>query len=230
MGIIYVIDYLKNKAWDFKIILWSILGFIIIPISIYVISYIPVINNSNEGITDIKSFWEYQIRIFDYHNDLEADHPFTSPWYTWPILKRPIWYYTASFEDGTYATIACFGNPAIWWISILTSIFTLVYSIIKKNKEGLILILMILTTWLPYLFIGRIMFLYHYFITIPFMMLTIVFAITRLVEWKEKLKFIIPVMTLIFLAFFAYFYPVYSGLPVDKNYVEKTRWFDSWYY
>lgn len=230
MGIIYMIDYLVNKRWNIKIILWSILAFVIIPIIIYVISYIPIINNENEGITGISSFIKYQQKMYEYHSNLEAEHPFTSQWYTWPIMQKPVWYYVANFENGTYGTIACFGNPAVWWLSIATAIFTLIYSIIKRDKTGIILILMILSTWLPYFFIGRIMFIYHYFITIPFMMLTIVYAVHKLIEWKEKTKFVIPALTIIFMIFFIYFYPVYSGMPVDKEYIESTKWLDTWIY
>lgn len=230
MGIIYAIDFFKNKKWDIKLILISVLAFAIIPICIYVISYIPVILDPNEGITDINSFIEYQKNMYEYHSKLVAEHPFSSPWYTWPIMQKPLWFYSADFENGKYATIACMGNPAIWWLSIITAVATLIYSVFKKNREGIMLIIMILCTWLAYYFIGRIMFIYHYFITIPFMMLTIVFIISKLVEWKEKFKYIIPILCAIFLGFFIYFYPVYSGMPVDKEYIEKTKWMDSWVY
>ena len=230
MGIIYAVDFIINKKWNAKLILWSILSFVIIPITIYLLSYIPVINNPNEGITDIKSFFEYQKKIYDYHSQLKAEHPFTSQWYTWPIMQKPMWYYTATFENGKYSTISCMGNPIIWWLSVITFIFTLIYSVVKKNKEGLMILVMVLTTWLPYMFIGRIMFIYHYFITLPFMMLTIVFAIHKIVEWKEKLKYSIPILTTIFLIFFIYFYPIYSGKPVDKKYIENTQWFKTWIY
>jgi dolichyl-phosphate-mannose--protein O-mannosyl transferase len=168
--------------------------------------------------------------MYKYHSELKADHPFTSKWYTWPIIKRPLWFYAGYFDNGDYGTIACMGNPAIWWLSIITAIFTFIYSIVKKNKEGLILIIMILATWITYALIGRIMFIYHFFITLPFMMLTIVFMVNKIIEYKEKFKIIIPIFTVIFLLFFIYFYPVYSGMPVTKEYIENTQWLDSWYY
>ena len=181
-------------------------------------------------IHDIKSFFEYQHAMYKYHSELQAEHPYSSPWYTWPIMKRPLWFYIGRFDDGTVGTIACMGNPGIWWLSIGTAIFTLIYSIIKRDKKGLMIIIMIITTWLSYAAIGRIMYIYHYFITLPFMMLTIVFTISRLSKWKPKIDYAIPILTLIFLGFFIYFYPVYSGRPVELERIQNTEWFDSWEY
>ncbi len=231
MGIIYLVDYcLKYKKCNIKLLLFSVLSFVIIPIVIYILSYIPVMLNPNEGIYDVKSFLEYQNGIYQYHSQLTEGHPFSSPWYTWPYIGKPLWFYCSNFENGTYGTIACMGNPAIWWLSIATAVATLIYSAFKKNKEGAMLVVMILATWLPYFFIGRVMFIYHYFITLPFMMLSIVFIVSRLVEWKKQFKYIIPILCMIFLGFFIYFYPVYSGMPVSHDYIEQTKWFDEWIY
>lgn len=248
MGILYLIKTIKDREINLKLLLWSVLSFIIIPIAIYVASYIPIINNPNaqlyyayenkngetvsEYITikDVGSFIKYQKAMYDYHSKLEATHPYTSKWYEWPIMKRPLWFYIGRFDNDKIGTIACMGNPAIWWLSTATAIFTLIYTIIKKDKEGLIILVMIIATWITYAFIGRIMFIYHYFITLPYMMLTIVFTISKLAKWKSKVDYCIPALCAIFLTFFIYFYPVYSGMPVRLKYIKATEWFNSWEY
>lgn len=248
MGILYLT---KIKKVNMKILLWSIISFIVIPICIYVASYIPIINNPNETIyveildkdgnvnqeeseniriTDIKSFFKYQYGMYSYHSKLEQSHPYKSKWYEWPAMIRPMWYYISRQGTETVGTIACMGNPAIWWLTIPSAIFTLIYTIIKRNKEGAILLIMILTSWLPYTLIGRVMFIYHYFITIPFMMLTIVFAISQLAKKWRRVDYLIPALTAIFLGFFIYFYPIYSGKPVNIKYVQSTEWLDTWEY
>ena len=122
------------------------------------------------------------------------------------------------------------GNPAIWWLGIATTIFTFFYSIVKKDIPGILIIVMILATLLPYSFITRCMFIYHYFITLPFVMLTIVYVISRLSRLSEKFDYLIPILTLIFTCFFIYFYPVYSGKPVNIDYIKETEWLDTWEY
>lgn len=192
MGIIYLIKFIIGRKFDVKLLGWSILSFIVIPISIYVISYIPIIKNPNHEltythqyqdekdkityfddssiysqttngntttvtykvkITDIKSFIEYQKIMYTYHSRLTDSHTYSSKWYEWPIIKRPLWYYIGRFDNNKIGTIACMGNPAIWYVGILTTILTIIYGILKKEKESLILSIMILATWLPYSFI-----------------------------------------------------------------------------
>ena len=248
MAILYFVKFLydsiNNKKIDFKIILWSILSFIIIPLGIYIASYIPIMNNPNDTvyykskngneeyvyIHDVDSFIKYQIAMYNYHSNVDDNHPFSSNWYDWPIMKRPVWFYYESFEDGSYGTIACMGNPAIWWLGIATTIITFLYSIIKKDIEGMIIIVMILSTFLPYSFISRCMFIYHYFIILPFVMLTIVHVVSKLGKFNEKFDYIIPFLTLIFACFFIYFYPIYSGKPVNLDYIKETEWLDTWEY
>ena len=89
---------------------------------------------------------------------------------------------------------------------------------------------MICSTWLTYAFIGRVMFLYHYFITLPFVMLTIVFMMNKLSLWKKNFKYVMPVLIAVFLIVFIYFYPIYSGKPVTQKYVQDTKLLETWFY
>ena len=194
MGIIYLIKYIIGRKLDLKLLAWSVLSFIIVPISIYVLTYIPIILNPNHEvtythqysdekdklnyfdktsissqttedgittvtykvkITNIKTFIEYQKVMYSYHSNLKDSHTYSSKWYQWPIIERPLWYYIGRFDDDKIGTIACMGNPAIWYIGIITTILTALHGIIKKNKESLIITAMILATWLPYAFIRK---------------------------------------------------------------------------
>ena len=78
---------------------------------------------------------------------------------------------------------------------------------------------MILSLWLPYVFIGRIMFMYHYFPVLPFMMLSIVVLIKD-IEEKIKFKKIYLIYILLIISVFVYFYPVVSGMVVSEKYIE----------
>lgn len=269
MGIIYFVKFIVDRKMDVKLLIWSVLSFVIVPIIIYVACYIPIINNPNHEltytyqyfikddeltyfdessidsvveedgvttvvykvkITDVKSFLEYQKIMYTYHSRLEDGHTYSSKWFEWPIMKRPLWYNITRYDDGKIGTIACMGNPAIWYIGMLTTALTLIYVLIKKEKEAFILIIMILTTWLPYALIKRTMFIYHFFVTIPFVMLTIPYIISKLASWKKHFDMVIPILLIVFLGFFIYFYPVYSGMPVEKERIIKTEWMETWEY
>lgn len=216
-----------------KLLLYCVLFFIIIPICIYLISYIPLFLNKGCPIKDFSSFIQYQKDIYEYHSTLQDTHPFTSPWYSWPIMYKPMWYEVSYYPNNMISTISCFGNPLIWWVGIATTVFSIIYSIVKKKKECITILVLIATTWLTYMFIGRLMFIYHYFITLPFVMLSIVYFM-KILDEKIKKKFIansiIIFIIAIFLIAFIYFYPIFSGHIVSENYIEQTKWFSSWIY
>ena len=90
--------------------------------------------------------------MYTYHSRLTDSHTYSSKWYEWPIIKRPLWYYIGRFDNDKIGTIACMGNPAIWYVGILTTILTTIYGILKKEKESLILIVMILANMVTIFF------------------------------------------------------------------------------
>ena len=68
---------------------------------------------------------------------------------------------------------------------IIAAIYVIIDAIRKYSKESLCITIFMLSTYLPYIFIGRIMFMYHFFATLPFIML----AIVAFIKWiSEKTK------------------------------------------
>lgn len=237
-----IYNVIKEKKWtkDYtKIILSCIVFFVIIPIAIYIISYKPFFSCPESEVKDLKTLFDHQVGMYEYHSKLVATHPFTSSWYTWPILYKPVWYYVGYFENSQVSTIACLGNPIIWWSSIAGVAYLIISGIvsaIKKDIEGIkrsgVILILIATTWLCYIFIGRIMFLYHYFITLPFVMLALA-GLINFLDDKIKIKnirFIIPLFLIVIIVSFTYFFPVVSGYRVDKEYIKNTKWLKSWVY
>ncbi len=68
----------------------------------------------NTQITNVQALLTQTEGIYNYHSTLTATHPYTSEWYTWPIMWKPVWYYVAEYSDGLRETISGIGNPAIW--------------------------------------------------------------------------------------------------------------------
>lgn len=201
-----------------------VIFFVVIPILIYCACYIL-----DKNVHSIKDIWNLQINMYEYHSKLEAEHPFTSNWYTWPIMQKPVWYYLGNEEQGMHSTISGIGNPVIWWSGILGMAYVLIKGIIKRNKESLIILIPIITSFLPYLGINRIMFMYHYFPILPFMMLSIV-TLIKDIEEKIKFKKISWIYVALIVITFIYFYPVTSGMTVSETYIESTKWLETWYY
>ena len=89
--------------------------------------------------------------------------------------------------------------------------------------------IMILTSWLPYALIGRIMFMYHFFPTLPFVMLTIVALIQQLDKLTKRNWIMIAYIILIIVMFWV-FYPVTSGVTMTMEQVKNFLWLKTWYF
>lgn len=101
-------DIVKDKKIDkqyFYIIAYCIIYFIIIPIAIYMISYLAFPNVRPNGIDGFTGILSQTQKMYDYHSKLVAQHPFTSNWYTWPIMLRPVWLHISYLDNGLKSTI-----------------------------------------------------------------------------------------------------------------------------
>ena len=216
----------KNK--DLKgIIAVCVLAFILIPVLIYILTYMlfpTVFNYTNNSISGILN----QIRdMYTYHSTLVETHPFQSSWYEWPIMAKPVWYYLGEYGGNVKSTIVGIGNPIIWWFGILAFIYIVIDAIRKRAGESLFILVFVLCTFLPYIFIGRAMFLYHYFPTLPFIMLAIVAFIKWISEKFKTNSFCVFYVALVVIVFFV-FYPVTSGMITTTDYIDSLKWLSSW--
>ena len=217
--------FLKNT---FKTLLFCILSFIIIPVIIYVLSYIPYLMSEGGGLGEII---KNQRDMFIYHSKtvLSSTHPYSSMWYEWIIMKRPIWYYSGEISESLKEGISAFGNPLVWYPSIATLIFMLFRSVIKKDKIAIFISIGYLAQLIPWVFVDRVVFIYHYFPSTVFMVLSIGYTLHILTSRFKKLK-LLPYLYAVFVVLmFVAFYPVLSGMAVNPRYVYNyLKWFESW--
>ena len=229
LAIIYFYDFIKNKRNIKKTLLYGTIYFVIIPLIIYTSIYFIYPKNRVAYTDSYKAIIDQTEMMYNYHSKLTDDHFFSSDWYTWPISYKPVWYYEQEYSYVTKGTITAIGNIVIWWLGIIAVLY-LPYRIIKKKElESIILLITVLSLWLPYIFIGRVMFLYHYFPVVPFITLAVV-KLLKDIEEKTKKTFIVPIYLTIVIGFFIIYYPVISGIPVSKHYIDSLKLLESWYF
>ncbi len=228
-----------------KTIYFCLIFFVLVPALIYLLSYIPFRDYSDRGLVD--RMIQNQNTMFGYHSTLESTHDFSSVWYEWPVLKRPIWFHshivTTTLLGGLREGISSFGNPAVWWTGIPAALFMAYLWARKKDRTAAFLVVGYLAQYLPWFFVSRITFIYHYFPSVPFVVLMITYGLgqwdRRLAACPEKSRAVKGEKAAFYataalygaLAFglFLLFYPVLSGQPVEAYYVSKyLRWFKTW--
>ncbi len=225
--------YLKYKTGEittkdiFKTVYFCLGAFVLVPVLIYALSYIPFVRANDGGFYDMI---QNQIDMFAYHGKtvVSSTHPFSSEWYKWIINYRPIWYYSGTNGELT-ENISAFGNPIVW-ISGLLAFFYCVYDAIKnRDKNAIFLVVSYLAQLLPWTFVTRTTFIYHYFPCVPFLVLMIAHFAYRMYHKNKVIKPYFIAFTVVSVLLFIMFYPVISGFPVDGDYVrEFLRWLPSW--
>lgn len=166
-------------------------------------------------------WWEMQKQMWWYHTGLRATHPYGSAWWSWPLLIRPIYLYTSDEVGGMVSRIYAMGNPLVFWLGLSSVIISFVYAFIEKNKKLGLIVFSYLIFFVPWAASPRIMFLYHYLPSVPFMAIATGYVLRR----NPKLTF---VFLLICLFVFIYFYPHWAGLQVPLWLDKSYYWVNSW--
>lgn len=222
--VVWLIFRWKDLAINKKIsLLLFAITFIVIPIIIYLGSFLFWYHGFN-------NFWPKLIKwhqdAFGFHVNLAATHPYSSRWWSWPVLARPVWLYYQNQNNMIYGIIAL-GNPAIWWVG-LVSLFWSVWYFLKskiKNEALLFCFFGFLFSYLPWAFIKRIEFNYYYLPCLFFEILILAFSLKYFLQKRKQL--VIGYLFLV-LIIFLFYYPILSDLPISNSFYNIHIWFKNW--
>ena len=247
----------ENAVYDavqrvIVICIWCILFFVLVPVVIYLLSYIPYLAYSSKRIHSlwdyISEVWRSQIGMFNYHStpNLGMDHQFYSPWWEWPIIGKPMYYASQQYLAADYPvhhSIFSFGNPVIWYgalaalmVCILHRTFSRRYSITENDynwhlktsvadiKYSFIMI-GLLAQYLPWVLVPRGTYIYHYFASLPFLMLSVCLCFT---DWHQSShekagRTAAAVFILVTAVFFVLLFPYASGMNVPSAWLNIGR-------
>lgn len=154
---------------------------------------------------------------------LTATHPNSSYFYQWPFMKKPIWYWSKK-DNWAMGNIYLFGNPIIWFL-VLTSVFVgiILFFNDRFSRNASPFLNMFLFGFflnlLPYFFITRVTFLYHYLPSLIFGILiaTILFEKIPVIL---KMKFVSKIQYWILgfaLVSFLIFSPITYGFLISEK-------------
>lgn len=212
-------------------ILTAVGCFAIIPAIIYTLAYIPFFQVPGPG-HELKDMISLQGSMYRYHADLVATHAFSSPWWSWPLIGRPLWLYSGEgAAQGMHSTIVTMGNPLIWWPTVPAAVATGIIGWRYRDKRALFLLAAFVGQYLPWMEVSRIAFIYHFFPLLPFGMLCIVYVLSMASRDHPWIKRAVWYYLGACLLLFILFYPALSGLTVPEWWIKALRWIpDLWYF
>jgi Gpi18-like mannosyltransferase/4-amino-4-deoxy-L-arabinose transferase-like glycosyltransferase len=98
-----------------------------------------------------------------------------------------------------------------------------------KDIAPVFITVVFLFSWIPYTFLSRVTFIYHYYECVPFVFLATAYFIDK--YWGTRWgKIATMVFFAVVIAMFIVFYPVISGMPVSSSWIHGLKWFPSWYF
>jgi dolichyl-phosphate-mannose-protein mannosyltransferase len=242
---------LPGRARAGAYVVTAVAALVAIPAALYVASWIPFfLRGQFHSFGDLVA---YQKETYLYHANLTATHPYGSKWYSWPFLIRPVAYYYESTGLGTdafsghslVAGMVNIGNPLIWWAAI-AAVLALPYFVLRhRSFPAAVILVGFVTAYLPFSRVTRVMFLYHMFGGLVFMILALAFVLVRIQKsgpvaieffgdrWKFSLRWVTPAFLVATVLLFLYFYPVWTALPIsDSSYLSGfpagKMWLSSW--
>lgn len=192
----------------------------------------------------LQSLWHYHEAAYGYHVGVHSAHPWQSNPLTWLFMIRPTNMYFAATEDGSggcgadtcWASIIELGNPLIWWAAAVASLY-LVYRLVRYREWQVGAILIGLAAgYLPWLgYLNRTVFQFYSIAFEPFMLLALVFVIGLVLgrrddqQWRRQRGIAIVAIFLGFvLLISAFFFPIWSGVPVTPTFRQLHFWLPSW--
>ncbi len=220
--------------------------FLAVPALIYYLSYIPYL--APTGAVTLQRLMNAQTGMLSYHSTpgLGMNHPFQSPWWQWPFILKPMWFNQDKFEPaGFSSTILCMGNPVIFYVGALcmVAVFGLFLHKYISLRRGLhlrstdgdmalpVLVVGFMAQYLPWVLVPRSMYIYHYFASVPFIILATAWVMNFLPESKPRLRYGVMwgFVALAVVAFIAFF-PFASGILTPNSWMEAMQWFKGLYY
>lgn len=250
----FIFEAVNLRRWwrDRRRWLKNAVGFVILPALVYIFASVShlvllpesgpgdafmskefqrtLIGNQYAGDSAVESknlaqkFFELQKEMYKVNRGFTTVHQYGSKWYTWPVMYRPIYYWSKN----NAAHIYLIGNPVIWWGSALAMVGViggLIWTAGKKRRRLALIASGFILNWLPFAFIGRVMFLYHYLASLVFAALGLAFLLDVMQSWRT------PVMTVVIalvLSGFLFFAPLTYGLPLPADALAYRMWFPLW--
>lgn len=169
-------------------------------------------------------------------------HPAASPWYTWPIMKHPIALWeNDQVEPGHKQIIVLLGNPVVWWGALIGVVGAAVWllrraELASPQRFGLcVLVGAFALNFVPFIFITRLMYLYHYLFALVFGVLAAAYWWGTVARWNDdetplfhfasrRSATLYWALVALIVVSFAYFSPLSYGWPISQRAFDTRFW------
>jgi dolichyl-phosphate-mannose-protein mannosyltransferase len=164
-------------------------------------------------------------------------HTWGSPWWSWPIMLRPIRFFYGANEEGLLQVVLAIGNPLIWWsssLALLVSIFEIARKALAKKLSADDPIIPIVLGYVfllaPWVAGTRIPYIYNYLPVYPFAILALVYWLCKVWTRPRWGPWVVVGFTACAVAMTVFFLPLVLAIPISEDDLMRRVWIDYWFY
>lgn len=191
----------------------------------------------------LQNLWAYHEAMYAFHVGLVTPHSYASPAWQWPFLVRPTsmyWHQDAAGQNGCALPGGCteavssIANPLIWWAGIAAAVYLLVRFVVVRDARFALVLTGLAATYIPWLlYPDRTIFQFYTVAMMPFLVIALAFALRDIARGGRGLprvsgQRIVVVFLAVCLVVSAFWYPVWTGLPVPYEFWRLHNWVPSW--
>ena len=166
----------------------------IVPLFVYILSYAPWVELGNAwglpllgslpglppSTPDGQTLAALTESMYQYHDNLRAEHAASSPWWAWPLDLKPVWFFQERYADGSTGLIYDSGNLVVFWMGIAGVAFSALAAWRRHSLSLAVVVVMWAALWLPWARVDRAAFQYHVYASLPFMLLALAYFLAEL--------------------------------------------------
>jgi dolichyl-phosphate-mannose--protein O-mannosyl transferase len=214
-------------AWS-----WAGACLIVIPLVVYGLTYIPYLQLGHDwaiggGPGYGWSVDELHAQMFGYHFNLKAGHDSAAPWWSWPFMLKPTWFYNGTFDGDQIAVIYNGGNPILFWAGVPAIVACAVLAWTRRSLALVLIVAAFAFQFVPWIRIERATFSYHYLTAVLFAMIAVAYVVDELLRrpaWRDIAIGYLALAAFVGLLIF----PLGAALPMPDWYVNAARALPPW--
>ena len=173
------------------------------------------------------TLWELTQQMYWYHSSLTSPHCAGSPWWAWPLDLKPVYWYFGQSSPSANAYIYDAGNPILFWAALPASAIVCGLAVRARSVTLGVVALAMLTQYLAWVPISRVLFFYHFFTVLPFYLLCLAIVVAAL--WERRRSLVVGFGIVAAFAFL-FFYPYVSAVPVPGELGAAYQILPTWQY
>lgn len=191
----------------------------------------------------LRSLWQYHIDMYNSAASITSFHSYMSNPWSWILQTRPTSFFYESPDksggctvDQCSKAITSLGNPLIWWFGAIALAICIFYWLFGRDWRAGAIVGGVAAGWLPWFaYQERTIFTFYSVVFVPYVVLACVFVLGLVLgqpDASSRRQFAgrlsVGVFTVLAVAFFVFFWPIWTAQVIPYTHWQARMWFPSW--